>query len=709
MKKKTLVYIILALAFILLAGCGKKDDDTAEAKENNKKQESQKKPEKKTITTEREGASDTKAEDEPFAVSDKILPEFDLIEEISYVNTYEDSYVVGMISRTYIYLNDKTKDEYPELSKALDKFNKATKKDYASTLPDFTVNAQGYDDMMNDSFEDYYMADCRDIFDISVLRADQNFTSFVVKSDNYWGGAEAYNLYDCYNFNSETGEEIELSDVVKDTDSFVEAFKSSFKNKYGKDVDYDNIEYLNWCLTPVGVNVYFNSDAKKYGDEEGKYVSVGFDEYPDALNGKYKSSGDDYVVPFEEGEIFSVDIDNDGKADEISFDTHFPDGAELSDEREKYTITVNGKEYDDFQDTWFFAWQPYYVHNADGNYIFAYLEGYEDIHMEMIRFDGTTPKFEKTVNSSKLYDEMLPSDDEISKYRSTAFTNSQILLDFDFSDLALGAFLYTNETKGDDYDEMGDRIFEISEVDDKYYIEFVGDSDFAAGEIELLNEKPKKQDNDYVFNIKIHCFSGFSFGGDYISEGYECDLIVRDNSSVILTDGQPFIRKGELSLIPFYGDSIHSNLFYYSEYNSEHPDVIGSWRYEGTTENNEAFENYIELREDGTAACVSKVDSYPVSVNFGIYTIDSGDGMNQEYVHFSGEVMGYAGQPSDDLCFKYNKNRDTLITVADDYSYSDDSYEYYRTVPGEHKVEIAPGPTSRTEQLKKDWKDYFGY
>ena len=52
-------------------------------------------------------------------------------------------------------------------------------------------------------------------------------------SDNYWGGAKAYNLYDCYNFNSETGEEIELSDVVKDTDSFVEAFKSSFKNKYG--------------------------------------------------------------------------------------------------------------------------------------------------------------------------------------------------------------------------------------------------------------------------------------------------------------------------------------------------------------------------------------------------------------------------------------------------------------------------------------------
>ena len=310
--------------------------------------------------------------------------------------------------------------------------------------------------------------------------------------------------------------------------------------------------------------------------------------------------------------------------------------------------------------------------------------------------DTSTVNQNTTVSASTEVSEVSASTETSTEVSTTSANVAEEVLP-DFKSIACGIYKYEEASEYSE-DEMSTTLFEINEFDGKYYIENLGDFDYGAGEIELQDEKPEKNGDDFIFNTVIHYFSGFSFAGDYHGAGFECKLTVHNDGSVSLSDGNPFLNGKEIVLTSF-NQKIHSPSMSETGSILDCPEVVGSWRYEGVTENNEKFENYLELRDDMTAVFVAKTDSYPVTVNIGTYSIFPINDLYEAEITFMGETMGYANQPCDELVFTLEILEDKLVFAPFDYDKTDSVIEYYRTAPGEHKTDIAPGPTKRLNEV----------
>ena len=204
------------------------------------------------------------------------------------------------------------------------------------------------------------------------------------------------------------------------------AVEELFAKKFGNEITRFGAKgpsTFDWCLTPLGINVYFSREYPEISSLCGNYLNVSYDSYPDAFNENFKPKNDDYVYPFNADEDLYTDIDNDGTVEKISFGVTVPEGFEDTNDREGYIVRINDKEYNDFGQTWFFDWQPYYVHTADGAYIYAYLSGYENDKIDVIRLDKNKAEYEKSLPADNLYAREEPGTGELYRYRSNAFTN----------------------------------------------------------------------------------------------------------------------------------------------------------------------------------------------------------------------------------------------------------------------------------------------
>lgn len=680
MKKTTLLLIFALL--ILLAGCGKKEENVKPEK-NFPKTVEKKIENKKAQIEETIKYTDSPAETEE--VTALALPEFDLVSDYTFVFDVTNDHSVGQFSRSYIYPTEETEKSYPMLAASLKKINDKISNELNSSFLDFKGVAQ----RLNDN--------CFDTDEITVVRADKEYTSFYTRKYSFWGNGEPFDEYLCENINNSTGESLDINDIVLDADKFNDAINTAYSEKFGGNQSYnfysvENSDVFNYCLTPLGIDVFFASDNPAIENNFGKYVHIGFNEYPEALNGKYKSESEDYVFPFNADEKLSVDIDNDGKLNEISFSPIVsPDSMDFP-EYQGYSLTVDGKSYDNFSDNWYFAWQPYYVHTKDSNYLYLYFEDYETVYIHKVKFEGIEPVYNELVDGLRIYAKEVQEHDGFGRTNRAAFTNSAVISNFNFGEVAVGPYLYVNAPT--DEDENSEHLIEIYEVDGRYYIEYLSDFSYGAGEIEILSDKPEIVGDDCVFRTKIHYFSGFSFAGDFWGDNYECNMVCHGNGGVSISPENPF-SVDTVELYPFYDTRIHENIYNYCVANDICKQVCGSFRAENTSDKSES---YIELFDYGTANYAIKKEAYPVNLNFGIYSINESVIPGEYEITFEGEMLGYAGMPFDGTSIVYNSEKD-ILTI--------DGVEFYRTEPGVHKFDIVPGPSSRTDEIQESWKDYL--
>lgn len=712
--RKSKLLLIFVVALFLFAGCGKKEtaevpatieektsDETSTASAEEEKKEEEKKEEEKT-EDESENAE---------KINSAGSPEFDIVSDNSVIYSTNSRDEVGSMSVSYLQLSGGAKDEFPKLSAVLDEINKESKKKYEASISDFTVEARRFHDRLVTENLAYGFDECWNLNDITVVRADGDYTSFFIRSFNFWGDGEAADRYKCLNLNSKTGKGLEFSDIVTDESGFEKAVEELYADKFDTTLNVigkANPTKYDWCLTPIGINVYFSMEYPAISSVCGNYINVGFDAYPDIFNEEYRPKYEDYVYPINSDEDLLVDIDNDGKVNKVSFDVKVPEGAEGTNECEGYTISIDDVKYDDFGENWFFEWQPYYVHTAEGAYIYAYLGGYESDKVDIIKLDGKSPQYDKSVAADNLYAIEEAGEGDVFRYRAIAFTKPESLFESDFATAACGKYIY-QPVVSEDEEGMGEWLFEIYEFDGKYYMEELGDYNYGAAEIELLSDTPQPCTDGYSYRIKIHYFSGFSFAGDYHGSGYECDFVAHEDGSIVLKGEQPFGQGGDIMLFPYYDNYIHFDILNSTTENLDCPEAVGAWRYSGTNEDGEKFENFLELREDGTAVLVSKTDTYPVQVSIGNYQVFLLRDMNEATITFYGEIMGYACQPSDEMEFSYDYESDTLSFAPNGYDDESSVMEYHRTSPGVHETNIVPGPASRVDELMKDWEEYNNY
>ena len=196
-------------------------------------------------------------------------------------------------SWTELEMNDEAAKVYPNLSKALVKFNAENHAKAIARGKKYHNEALALkEEIPAEVFHSFY-----DRSDIIVRRADSVVLSLIEDCADYMGGVHGMYGYFGVNFDTETGKQLQISDVCTNAEDLLKAImtrlhedapQSPFEGaeeKIMKRIVEDN---LNFTIDPAGISVYFNPyEIGSYA--EGLFTAtLLFSEYPNLFKDKYK-------------------------------------------------------------------------------------------------------------------------------------------------------------------------------------------------------------------------------------------------------------------------------------------------------------------------------------------------------------------------------------------------------------------------------------
>jgi len=296
-----------------------------------------------------------------------------------YVIEYNgDSYERLMeVSYPVIKLTDDDEVEFPDLNDSFEKLSQTKRKDQVEILEDNK-------DYAGDFLENTEFGEAAFYSNITpyVRRADTLVTSILTFTNMYLGGAHGNYFYFGRNYDTQSGKELKLTDVVADTDKLVPAIRRQL-DKFYSDLDYESFqpledifsdeENVSWTIDYNGISFHFSPYTLASFASGVQSVTLSFDEYPDIVKKEYQAVPSSYGVELLRGSSFYYDTDGDGKLDKIDFSFL---GAS-NDIDSFFSITVNDNEL--VNDYYFYDANAYFVHTEDNrNYVYVETLGDSD-------------------------------------------------------------------------------------------------------------------------------------------------------------------------------------------------------------------------------------------------------------------------------------------------------------------------------------------
>lgn len=265
--------------------------------------------------------------------------------------------------------------------------------------------------------------------------------------------------------------------------------------------------------------------------------------------------------------------------------------------------------------------------------------------------------------------------------------------------------------KGEEGDGWEVRYWDISNIDGKYYLDYIGEYDYMAAEIELLDETPYPVGDELRYMVRVYPFSGFSFGGEYQGAGqvmYISANLATASKTIILSEGNPFFY-GEQFLHGVEEVNLHKTQDN-SVMNRSVPEIIGAWRCVISDEENE-YNIFMQFEEDGRVDIVRKREGYTPMIYRGIYALnDDGDTYKG---NIEAEAIGMGTQPVAEWTLEFDPNSDHPIIIYDEFEdgnplvYGADDMVLERTQPGKSDRFIHPGPWERTDEVVEMYDEYL--
>ncbi len=395
--KKIIVELLIAVSAItIFSSCGVTKEESGNIKENISSEEEQQ------SETENENSDSSKAAGENTDVDNKVV-NLEVAAETENINKKIGN---AVLSGKYTQLELKT-EGYDKLAQVLDSYSQDRKTEVEKNLSDC-------EDMLGtDDSEDEYMSSIFYESTSNVMRADSNVVSILENVYSYSGGAHPSTLYISCTYDSNTGEELKLGDIVNDKSVLPEIIEKELKKKYPEEtfLEPDSLkddittimdqegqmsEYaeegdepqrgLTFTLGSNGLTFYFsNYEIAPYaaGVQE---VTLTFDEYPEIVKDEYKAHSENYIIKFDD----AVKLEN---GEELKVDVQTE-----NDYDGKYTISV-GDNKGQFE-IYGFSNDKYLVHNEGKD--FLYIQTVEENdwrHINIFSLDGTPSK----VLESNLY------------------------------------------------------------------------------------------------------------------------------------------------------------------------------------------------------------------------------------------------------------------------------------------------------------------
>ena len=394
------------LSVSMLNGCGKKTADatagTTAIQENSSAEET-------TTEAKESSAEETKAEEEGQVNQEKqdpaaIVP---VTVDYSYDGDWKDQKTLFFSKVAQIKLLD---DDHKKLQDVLKALNQSALDDQKSVIDENKEYAEqeyaSNPDMVEYTFDR----------DILVARSDETVLSMAVMESSYLGGTHSFCATIGRTYDTQTGKELSLKDVVSDYDGIYEYVKTQLEENYDQSMFFEDYQdtlqkmfydesgdygTVQWTISQTGLSIYFNQyDLAPYvaGSQQ---VDISFKAQPQLFQSRYVVEKESYIKVIRENKSCFADVDGDGKEEEISY----------SVARDEYgfggaiTVTCDGQTFDttevdkDASDAYgaygAYSSEGYVLHTSDGR-TYLYLQHLDDNdyrYVNVFRLDQGMPSY----------------------------------------------------------------------------------------------------------------------------------------------------------------------------------------------------------------------------------------------------------------------------------------------------------------------------
>ena len=395
MKKKIISTSLVLTIALLAAACGNKAKENANALSQNEQQteaawQESEQQETEKQNAEKENAADSGEEQDENAPLGIYKTEL----SNSHFEMLNDNYYSLYATNQYFLADEKTTLRYPELADALMQLKEQKEQNFDMATESLLDSQQ----FMIET--ESYPIDLTDYTECRVLRADNVLFSFIETNENYYGGAHGMYSVAGYAFDVETGKNLSFTDIVVDETKIRDLIAEKLDEEYG-DIFFDDIHNLIdqydfnslcWSISYFDVTLYFNPyDLGPYASGSQQVVFP-FSEYADLFDEKYLSVPEQFVTQLSEYEQFCMDVNGDGKNEDIGLSSKY-----LEDDCLSVLISVDGKETD--SDSWSYRIDTYLIKVQNKVYLYLF-EHHENDYVTLKVYDFAKEDFVENDNAN---------------------------------------------------------------------------------------------------------------------------------------------------------------------------------------------------------------------------------------------------------------------------------------------------------------------
>ena len=395
MKKRIISTSLVLTIALLAAACGNKAKENANALSQNEQQteaawQESEQQETEKQNAEKENAADSGEEQDENAPLGIYKTEL----SNSHFEMLNDNYYSLYATNQYFLADEKTTLRYPKLADALMQLKEQKEHNFDMATESLLDSQQ----FMIET--ESYPIDLTDYTECRVLRADNVLFSFIETNENYYGGAHGMYSVAGYAFDVDTGKNLSFTDIVVDETKIRDLIAEKLDEEYG-DIFFDDIHTLIdqydfnslcWSISYFDVTLYFNPyDLGPYASGSQQVVFP-FSEYADLFDEKYLSVPEQFVTQLSEYEQFCMDVNGDGKNEDIGLSSKY-----LEDDCLSVLISVDGKETD--SDSWSYRIDTYLIKVQNKVYLYLF-EHHENDYVTLKVYDFAKEDFVENDNAN---------------------------------------------------------------------------------------------------------------------------------------------------------------------------------------------------------------------------------------------------------------------------------------------------------------------
>ncbi|MBE6550891.1 MAG: hypothetical protein E7665_02020 [Ruminococcaceae bacterium] len=387
MSYRNLVSLFLSLCLLIcMTSCGKEEKITGKTDENvfteaQGSTENEDTADETAVSTEEEKTEDTTTGEK----NTEDVYEFSFLSpEKSFFTYFEwaDGLDGALVHSThsFVKLNKTDAENYPEMAKLLSDNAVMQEKAMLEEFDNLVSIAGDEFEKNKQSFDTYVSS-----LNVLVRRADSIAVSLLWDSYSDYGNIENYRVFHGSNYDTKSGKELRLTDVVKSVNNDLakavekellsHTWTGELKSKDAVENFFAEAPYdiSNWTVDYNGVTFYFAPG--ELCNEGMMTATVSFSEYPELFHEKYMNVPKEYAVELPQDISFFTELDDDGALDQISVSGAY------DEERNKYTdhgVYTDKDGNSCIDDCFAYDLHPYYVRSEGGNYIYLFRQDFEE-------------------------------------------------------------------------------------------------------------------------------------------------------------------------------------------------------------------------------------------------------------------------------------------------------------------------------------------